>query len=122
MKDCFRKKVYWYDWENRCNINNLQELRQSIRNEPERNHVVLQHGLSAAETVPGVQEKAEKGACEEMKYYLVTTPGERETIVKAENATQAKRKACKDLGIRSSDPWCGISAMKAKRIDLERSV
>lgn len=51
-----------------------------------------------------------------MKYYLVTTPGERETIVKAENATQAKRKACKDLGIRPSDPWCGISAMKAKRI------
>ena len=72
--------------------------------------------------MPGVQEEAEKGACEEMKYYLVTTPGERETIVKAENATQAKRKACKDLGIRSSDPWCGISAMKAKRIDLERSV
>ena len=83
--------------------------------------MVIQHGLPAPETVSGVQ-KAEKGACEEMKYYLVTTAGERETIVKAENATQAKRKACKDLGIRSSDPWCGISAMKAKRIDLERSV
>ena len=78
--------------------------------------MVLQHGLPAPETVPGVQEKAEKGACEEMKYYLVTTPGERETIVKAENATQAKRKACKDLGIKPSDPWCGLSALKAQKI------
>ena len=58
----------------------------------------------------------------EMKYYLVTTPGERETIVKAENATQAKRKACKDLGIRPSDPWCGLSALKAIKIEPERSV
>jgi len=51
-----------------------------------------------------------------MKYYLVTTPGERETIVKAENATQAKRKACKDLGIRPNDKWCGITSLRAKKI------
>ena len=84
--------------------------------------MVLQHGVPTPETVPGVPRKKKKGACEEMKYYLVITPGERETVVKAENATQAKRKACKDLGIRSSDPWCGISAMKAIKIEPERSV
>ena len=84
--------------------------------------MVFTHGLPSPETVPGVQEKTEKGACEEMKYYLVTTPGERETIVKAENATQAKRKACKELNIRPSDKWCGISTMKAIKIEPERSV
>jgi len=37
-------------------------LQQGFRHEPERNHVVLQHWLSAAKALPGVQEKAEKGA------------------------------------------------------------
>lgn len=52
-------------------------------------------------------------------YYLVKSAGERETIVKAKNATQAKRKACKEWDISPSDPWCGLSAMTARKIKEE---
>lgn len=48
--------------------------------------------------------------------YIVTTPGERTAEVEAKNSTQAKRKACKFFGIRPGDPWCGMSAMTAKKI------
>jgi len=38
----------------------MQNLRQGFRNGQARNPMVLQHGLSAPETVPGLQ-KEEKG-------------------------------------------------------------
>lgn len=48
--------------------------------------------------------------------YLVTSPGERTITVEAQNSIQAKRKACRFWGIKPSDPWCGLSAMTAKKI------
>lgn len=48
--------------------------------------------------------------------YLVTSPGEQEITVNAENSEQAKRLACKHWGISPSDSWCGMSALKARRI------
>ena len=54
--------------------------------------------------------------------YLVISPGEREIVIEAKNSTQAKRMACKCLGIKPSDKWCGISGMKAIKIEPERSV
>ena len=50
-------------------ISEVQSLQQGFRNEPERNHVVLQHGLPAPETVPGVQEKKEGGKRACMKFH-----------------------------------------------------
>ena len=54
--------------------------------------------------------------------YIVTSPGEREIVIEAKNSIQAKRLACKYWGIKPSDPWCGISGMKAIKIEPERSV
>jgi len=54
--------------------------------------------------------------------YLVKSAGERETVVKAENSTQAKRRACKEWDISPNDPWCGVSTMRARKIEIERSV
>lgn len=54
--------------------------------------------------------------------YIVTSPGGREFEVEAQNSTQAKRKACRYWNIKPSDPWCGMSAMKAIKIEPERSV
>ncbi len=48
--------------------------------------------------------------------YIVTSPGERTITVEAKNSTQAKRKACRFWGISPSDPWCGLSALRAKKI------
>ena len=48
--------------------------------------------------------------------YLVTSPGERTITVEAQNSTQAKKQACRYWGIKPSDPWCGLSAMTAKKI------
>lgn len=48
--------------------------------------------------------------------YIITTPGEREIIIEAQNNTQAKRIACKYLGIKPSDKWCGVSSLTAKKI------
>lgn len=48
--------------------------------------------------------------------YLVTSPGERTITVEAQNSTQAKRKACRFWGIKPSDSWCGLSALKARKI------
>lgn len=48
--------------------------------------------------------------------YLVTSPGERTITVEAQNSTQAKRQACRFWGIKPSDPWCGMPALKARKI------
>ena len=48
--------------------------------------------------------------------YLVTSPGGREISVEANTSTQAKRKACQYWGIKPGDSWCGVSALKARRI------
>lgn len=48
--------------------------------------------------------------------YIVITPGERTVEVEAQNNTAAKRLACKILGIKPNDPWCGISSMTAQKI------
>ena len=48
--------------------------------------------------------------------YLVISPGERTITVEAQNSTQAKRQACKYWNIKPSDPWCGLSALKAQKI------
>jgi len=48
--------------------------------------------------------------------YIVASPGERTITVEAQNSTQAKRKACRYWGIKPSDKWCGITALKARRI------
>jgi hypothetical protein len=48
--------------------------------------------------------------------YLVISPGEREIVIEAKNSIQAKRKACRFWGIKPSDPWCGLSALKARKI------
>lgn len=47
--------------------------------------------------------------------YVVITPGEREVTVEASNSTAAKRMACKFFGIKPADPWCGVSAMTARK-------
>ncbi len=54
--------------------------------------------------------------------YIVTSPGGREVEIEARNSTQAKRKACRFWGIKPSDPWCGVSTMRARKIEIERSV
>ena len=51
--------------------------------------------------------------------YLVTSPGEREITVNAKDSAQAKRLACKYWGIKPGDPWCGITAMKAKKLEMK---
>lgn len=52
--------------------------------------------------------------------YIVTSPGGREVEIEARNSTQAKRMACKCLGIKPSDKWCGASSLTAKKInDME---
>lgn len=51
--------------------------------------------------------------------YLVTSPGEREITVNAKDSAQAKRLACKFWGIKPRDPWCGITAMKAKKLEMK---
>ena len=43
-------------------FNFMQRLQQGFRNEPGRDSLVLQQGLPAPEVLPGLQEKAEKGA------------------------------------------------------------
>ena len=48
--------------------------------------------------------------------YLVTSPGERVIAIEAKNSIQAKRKACRYWGIKPSDSWCGLSALKARKI------
>lgn len=48
--------------------------------------------------------------------YLVESVGGRKIKVKAQNAVQAKRKACKAWNIKVSDKWCGAATMKAKRV------
>ncbi|MCR4436193.1 MAG: hypothetical protein QHH06_10470 [Clostridiales bacterium] len=48
--------------------------------------------------------------------YIVTSPGGRMVEIEAANSSKAKREACKFFGIRTSDPWCGMSAMTARRI------
>ncbi|MEG6613729.1 hypothetical protein V6C42_12815 [Pseudoclostridium thermosuccinogenes] len=54
--------------------------------------------------------------------YIVTSPSEREITVDAKNSTQAKRIACKAWGIRTSDKWCGMSALRARRVKDEDNV
>lgn len=54
--------------------------------------------------------------------YLVVSPGGRTLEIEAINGTQAKRKACRYWNIKPSDPWCGMSGMKAIKIEPERSV
>lgn len=48
--------------------------------------------------------------------YLVVSPGGRTLEIEAINGTQAKRQACRYWNIKPSDPWCGMSAMTAKKI------
>lgn len=52
--------------------------------------------------------------------YIVTTPGERTITVDAQNSTQAKKIACKYLGIKPSDKWCGLSSLIAKKIKEDK--
>jgi hypothetical protein len=47
--------------------------------------------------------------------YIVTSPGGREVEIEAQNSSQAKMKACRYWGIKPSDKWCGITALKARR-------
>ena len=47
--------------------------------------------------------------------YLVISPGGREVEIEAQNSTQAKKEACRYWGIKPSDKWCGITALKAMR-------
>jgi len=51
-----------------------------------------------------------------MYYYKVTSPSGNEFTCMAKNSQDAKKQACKFWGIKQSDPWCGMTAMKAKKI------
>ena len=48
--------------------------------------------------------------------YLVVSPGERQITIEAPNSAKAKRLACKFWGIKPNDEWCGVSALKARKI------
>lgn len=48
--------------------------------------------------------------------YIVTSPSGRSVIVKAKDPTQAKRVACKIWDIKTTDPWFGLTALKARKI------
>ncbi len=48
--------------------------------------------------------------------YLVTSPGGRQLIVEAKDGQQAKRKACKTWGIRSTDYWTGVPSLKVRKM------
>lgn len=52
--------------------------------------------------------------------YLITSPGGREIIINAPNSTKAKKVACKFWGIKPSDPWCGLSALSAKKYKMQK--
>lgn len=51
-----------------------------------------------------------------MDAYEVISPGGRKFICVAKDSRDAKRQACRFWGIRPSDRWCGITALKAKKI------
>lgn len=51
--------------------------------------------------------------------YIVTSPSEREIVIESKSVNQAKRQACKFWGIKPGDPWCGITAMKAKKLEMK---
>lgn len=51
-----------------------------------------------------------------MYTYEVTHWSRGSLTVQANNATQAKRIACKIYGLNPSDYWCGVSNFAAKRI------
>lgn len=53
---------------------------------------------------------------QEVLYRVISPMLEEEVIIKAKNATQAKRKACHIWGINPSDAWHGISTMQAFKI------
>ncbi len=52
-------------------------------------------------------------------HYLVESPGGREVLIKAKNSNQAKRQACRYWGYKPNDPYCGITAMKARKIEMK---
>jgi hypothetical protein len=54
-----------------------------------------------------------------MRYEVIITGSDKKTIVNADNAQQAKHKACKHWNIKPSDKWCGVSGMRAIRIIQE---
>ena len=56
----FRSRSFPSELIDRGHIREVRRLQQGFPHEPGRNHVVLQQGLPAPETVPGLQ-KEEKG-------------------------------------------------------------
>lgn len=56
-----------------------------------------------------------------MLYRVYSPMIEQESIIEANNSTQAKRKFCKLWGIRPSDPWHGISTLTARRLTEEET-
>ena len=52
-----------------------------------------------------------------MNTYKVTSPSDREIIIKAKSSKEAKTLACKFWGIKPSDKWCGITALKAIKLN-----
>lgn len=54
-----------------------------------------------------------------MLYRVYSPMIEQESIIEANNSTQAKRKFCKLWGISPSDPWHGISTMHARKLTEE---
>lgn len=51
-----------------------------------------------------------------MRYKVISAGGEEFTCI-AKNATDAKRQACRFWGIKQNDTWCGVSAMRAERVE-----
>lgn len=43
-------------------------------------------------------------------------PTDRWIVVEAKDSTDAKRQWCKRFGRKFSDPWCGASILKARKI------
>ncbi len=56
-----------------------------------------------------------------MLYRVYSPMIEQESIIEANNSTQAKRKFCKLWGIRPSDEWHGISTIQARKLTEEEA-
>ncbi|CEP67136.1 Uncharacterized [Moorella glycerini] len=52
-----------------------------------------------------------------MPQYEVKAPSGRKLVVEARDSSQAKRLACKKWGIKPSDYWCGVTSLKARKVD-----